>query len=144
MKSSSNLRFVLCVATLLGSAPSVADETLFPPRSRTLVTAAPAECVQWVAPLPVQRAIVTLPSEARRLEGSAQLTINIRSDGQFDGLVQAVTNEAEFVRAAINSLQYWSFVPARCNGVAVATQAKLYFDFKRAASVGYASESSFH
>ena len=143
MNSKLNSQFLCCVSALVFAAAAMADGTSFPPRYRTLETNAPTDCRDWVAPLPERRAAVTLPEAARRLEGTAQLTININSDGQFAGLVQALTNEAEFVRAATDSLQYWTFVPARCNGVAVATQAKVYFDLKRAANVSYASGSLF-
>ncbi len=127
------------LATLCGIAS--ADETNFPSRYRTLATTAPAECRDWVAPLPERRVKVTLPREARRLEGSASLTISISPTGQFDGLVEAVTNEAAFVRAATDSLQYWSFTPALCNGVAVATQAKVFFNFRNESFVSFVAGS---
>lgn len=132
-------RILLAVAVALAAIPQIAsaDETNFPSRHRTLETVAPANCRDWVAPLPERRVNVTLPREARNLEGSAQLTISIGSTGEFGGLVEAVTNEAAFVRAAVDSLRYWSFVPARCNGVAVATQSKVFFNFRNESFVTY-------
>lgn len=128
MKHVLILLGTLMFATASGVA--VADETNFPSRYRTLETIAPAECREWVAPLPERRVKVTLPSSSNRAQGSAQLTITINPDGQFGGLVEAITNDEVFVQAATDSLQYWSFAPARCNGVAVATQAKMFFNFR--------------
>jgi outer membrane biosynthesis protein TonB len=129
---------MLCVATGIASA----DETNFPSRTRTLETSAPAGCNDWVAPLPERRVKVTLPNGAKRYDGSANLTINISQDGQFGGLVEAITNDEVFVQAATESLRYWSFVPARCNGVPVATQAKVFFNFRQESFVSYATASN--
>lgn len=131
------------VAATLSVIPGVAaaDETKFPSRYRTLETVAPANCTDWVAPLPVRRANVTLPREARNIEGSANLTIAISPTGQFDGLVEAIANDAAFVRAATDSLQYWTFIPARCNGVAVATQSKVFFNFRNDTFVSFVTGS---
>ena len=68
------------------------------------------------------------------------LTINIDQNGKFDGVVEALTNHAAFVQAARESLQYWSFIPALCNGVAVPTQAKIYFNFRNEGFVSYTAE----
>ena len=80
---------------------------------------------------------VDVPGEVRGLAGTAALTIKIDQSGRYDGLVEALANDAAFVKAAQDSLQYWSFVPARCDGVAVATQAKIYFNFRHQNFVGY-------
>lgn len=128
MKRALILLGTLLLATVSGIV--AADETNFPSRHRTLSTIAPTECVDWVAPLPERRVKVTLPNNAKREQGSAQLTITINRDGQFGGLVEALTNDEVLVRAATDSLQYWSFTPARCNGVAVTTQAKVFFNFR--------------
>ena len=135
-------RMLILLGTfLLGvhSGSAIADETNFPSRYRTLETVTPAECRDWTAPLPERRVKVTLPSQSRRQEGSAQLTIAINADGQFGGLVDAITNDAVFVRAATDSLQYWSFSPAMCNGVAVATQAKVFFNFRHEPFLSFVS-----
>ena len=135
-------RVLIAFATLvLASASGVvaADETNFPSRYRTLETTAPAECRDWVAPLPERRVKVTLPSSAKRREGSAQLTITISPDGQYGGVVEALTNDEIFVRAAAESLQDWTFSPARCNGVAVATQARVFFNFRHEPFVSFVS-----
>ncbi len=131
--------FCVCFAAALGpfAGQAAADETQFPSRYRTLETVAPAGCGEWVAPLPERRVKVTLPHEARSREGSAHLTIAISPTGHFDGLVEAIANDAAFVRAATDSLQYWSFTPARCNGVAVAAHAKVFFDFRNDAFVSF-------
>ena len=135
--------FCALVAATLGVIPALAaaDETNFPSRYRTLETVAPANCTDWVAPLPERRVKVTLPREARNIEGSANLTIAISPTGQFDGLVEAIANDAVFVRAATESLQYWSFIPARCNGVAVSTQSKVFFNFRNDTFVSYVTGS---
>ena len=135
-------RVLILLGTLIFSVAGglcVADETNFPSRYRTLETIAPAECQDWVAPLPERRVKVTLPSRWQRTEGSAQLTFTINPDGQFGGLVEALTNDEVFVRAATDSLQYWSFAPARCNGVAVATQAKVFFNFRHEPFLSFVS-----
>ena len=135
--SMSAVAVILMLSGL--SAGVAADETIFPSRSRTLQTIAPLNCSEWSAPLPERRAKVDLPRESRQLEGSAVLTINIDQAGQFAGVVEALTNQAVFVQAAKESLQYWSFVPALCDGVAVSTQAKIYFNFRNEGFVNYAS-----
>jgi hypothetical protein len=133
--------FCVCFAAAIGTfaGQATADETNFPSRYRTLETAPPAGCGDWVAPLPERRVKVTLPHEARQLQGSANLTITISPTGQFDGLVEAIANDAAFVRAATDSLQYWSFIPARCNGVAVAAQAKVFFNFRHEPFLSFVS-----
>ncbi len=143
MKSMSQ-NFSICAvagAVMLSTLSTVvaADETIFPSRYRTLQSTAPSNCDEWSAPLPERRAKVDLPPESRQLEGSAVLTINIDQAGKFAGLVEALTNQAAFVQAAKESLQYWSFVPALCNGVAVPTQAKIYFNFRNEGFVAYVS-----
>lgn len=147
MKCLSNLRAVVTarksvcslLAVVFGVASGLAgaDETKFPSRHRTLETVAPAHCNSWVAPLPERRVKVTLPREARNVEGSAHLTILISPTGEFGGLVEAIANDAAFVRAATDSLQYWSFIPARCNGVAVATESKIFFNFRNDTFVSF-------
>ena len=119
-----------------------ADETNFPSRFRTLQTSAPSSCKDWTAPLPERRVKVDVPGAVRGREGTAALTIKIDQSGRYDGLVEALANDAAFVSAAEDSLQYWSFVPARCDGVAVATQAKIYFNFRHESFVGYGAGSA--
>lgn len=137
--SASAVAGAIMLLTL--SAVASADETFFPSRYLTLQSTAPANCNEWSAPLPERRVKVDLPRESRRLEGSAVLTINIDHSGKFDGVVEALTNQAAFVQAAKESLQYWSFIPAHCNGVAVSTQAKIYFNFRNGGVVSYESGS---
>lgn len=138
-------RFLLSTvaALVVGSTPALADETNFPSRYRTLETSAPSECRDWVAPLPERRVKVELPRDARLRHGSAQLTFTIAPDGSYGGLVDALTNDEAFVRAAEASLKYWSFVAARCNGNPVSTQARIYFNFREESFVSYASGSYF-
>lgn len=123
-------------------AVASADETNFPLRSRTLQSTAPADCNNWTAPLPERRVKVDVPGEVRGLAGTAALTIGIDQSGRYTGVIEALANDAAFVRAAKDSLQYWSFVPARCDGVAVATQAKIYFNFRHESFVGYGAGST--
>jgi hypothetical protein len=127
-----------CAFSTLSTAVA-ADETVFPSRHRTLLSPAPSSCNEWTAPLPERRVKVDLPTDSRKLEGAAVLTINIDQAGQFAGIVEALANEAAFVQAARESLRYWSFIPARCNGVAVSAEAKIYFNFRNEGFVGYAS-----
>ena len=119
-----------------------ADETNFPSRHRTLQASPPSDCKDWTAPLPERRVKVDVPGAVRGREGTAALTIKIDQSGRYDGLVEALANDAAFVSAAEDSLQYWSFVPARCDGVAVATQAKIYFNFRHESFVEYGAGSA--
>ena len=130
------------LALMFGVIPGLAaaDETKFPSRHRTLETVAPAHCSDWLAPLPDRRVKVTLPREARNAEGSAHLTIVISPTGEFAGLVEAIANDAAFVRAATDSLQFWSFIPARCNGLAVAAQSKIFFNFRNDTFVSFVTD----
>lgn len=135
----------VAIATVIGSClctVAAADETNFPARHRTLQASAPAECADWTAPLPERRANVYVPGEVRGVPGSAALTIKIDQTGRYDGMVEALANDPAFVKAAKDSLQYWSFVPARCNGVAVAAQAKIYFNFRHERFVGFGAGST--
>ena len=123
-------------------AVASADETNFPSRARTLHSTAPAGCSNWTAPLPERRVKVDVPGEVRGRAGTAALTISIDQSGRYAGVIEALANDAAFVRAAKDSLQYWTFVPARCEGVAVATEAKIYFNFRHESFVGYGAGST--
>ncbi|MCC7068483.1 MAG: hypothetical protein IT523_08505 [Burkholderiales bacterium] len=120
---------------------ALADQTNFPARSRTLETTTPSDCRDWQPPLPERRVKVTLPSDARERDGMARVTFTITPEGGYGGLVSALTNEAVFVQAAEESLRYWTFRAARCNGAAVATNASVYFDFRREGFVSYAASN---
>ena len=133
---------IAAVAASSFASVALADETNFPSRYRTLQSSAPSGCNDWTAPLPERRVKVDVPGEVRGLSGTAALTIKIDQSGRYDGLVEALANDAAFVKAAKDSLQYWSFVPARCDGVAVAAQAKIYFNFRHESFVGYGSGST--
>ena len=133
---------IVAVATSGFCTFASAGETNFPSRYRTLQSSAPSGCKDWTAPLPERRVNVDVPSEVRGLAGTAALTIKIDQSGRYDGLVEALANDAAFVRAAKDSLQYWTFVPARCDGVAVATEAKIYFNFRHESFVGYGAGST--
>ena len=130
------------VAATVVCCIDAAAETNFPPRYRTLQSTAPTACNEWVGPLPARRVNVEVPGEVRGVTGAAALTINIDQNGRYDGVVEALANDAAFVRAAKESLQNWSFVPARCDGIAVATQAKIYFNFRHENFVGFGSGST--
>ena len=136
------LTITVAIAASSLATVALADETNFPSRHRTLQSMAPANCNNWTAPLPERRVKVDVPGEVRGLTGTAALTIGIDQSGRYTGVVEALTNDAAFVRAAKDSLQYWSFVPARCDGVAVATQAKIYFNFRHESFVGYGAGST--
>lgn len=138
-------RFLLSSLALaaMSSAPTWADETNFPSRQRTLETAAPSDCREWVAPLPERRVKVELPREVRNRDGAARVTFTIMPDGSYGGLVDAVTNDAAFVQAAEDSLKYWSFTAARCNGNAVPAQARIYFNFRQDSFVSYGTANYF-
>ena len=123
------------------SATSFAGETIFPARSRTLESIAPSDCREWVAPQPERRVDLRLPRDAKVFSGAAQLTITINQDGRYGGLVNALTNDEAFVRAAEDSLQWWTFTAARCNGQTVPAQARVYFTFRQDGLIGYGPNS---
>ena len=133
---------IIAVAASSLCTVAAADETNFPSRHRTLQSSPPSGCADWTAPFPERRVKVDVPGEVRGLSGMAALTIKIDQSGRYDGMVEALANDAAFVEAAKDSLQYWSFVPARCDGVAVATQAKIYFNFRHESFVGYGAGST--
>lgn len=139
------MKRVLLVATaavtVTAAAIVSADETNFPARHRTLESTAPSSCGDWVAPLPDRRVKVSLPYDARKREGMARVTFTIAPDGSYGGLVSAQTNDAAFVQAAEQSLQYWTFKAARCNGVAVPIEASMYFNFRNEGFVSYAASN---
>ncbi|HOB02371.1 MAG TPA: energy transducer TonB [Casimicrobium huifangae] len=137
------MKRLLLVATaalsVSAAGAAFADETNFPARHRTLESTAPSSCGEWVAPLPDRRVKVSLPYDARKREGMARVTFTIGPDGSYAGLVSAQTNDAAFVQAAEQSLQYWTFKAARCNGVAVPIEASMYFNFRNEGFVSYAA-----
>ena len=116
------------------SAP-ISAETIFPPRSKTLLSTAPAECREWTPPLPLVRHAIELNRGDGAVEGSARLTIRISADGRFAAIESAVTNDARFVTAAVDSLERWTFQPARCNGDAVGATATVWLEFRRGPAV---------
>ena len=141
-----NRFFLSTLATVSLSAACAAvwaDDTNFPSRYRPLETAAPADCRDWVAPVPERRVKVVVPRDAKRFDGAAKVTFTISPDGTYGGLVDAVTNDEAFVRAAEESLKYWSFTAARCNGSPVSTQARIYFNFRSESFVSYGTGNYF-
>ena len=138
-------RFLLSTlaSMALCSAAAWADETNFPPRYRTLETSPPSDCREWIAPLPERRVKVELPRDVSVRDGVARLTFMIAPDGTYGGLVDALTNDEAFVRAAEDSLKYWSFTAGRCNGSPVSTKARIYFNFRQESFVSYNAGSYF-
>lgn len=139
------MKRLLCAAvaalSVIAASSAYADETNFPARHRTLEASAPGSCGEWVAPLPDRRVKVSLPHDARKREGMARVTFTIAPDGSYGGLVSAQTNDAAFVQAAEQSLRYWTFKAARCNGVAVPTEVSMYFNFRNEGFVSYAASN---
>jgi hypothetical protein len=123
-------------AVLASLLPAAAlAETVFPPRSRTLLSPSPGECRNWQPPLPELRHAIELDRRGPPAEGSAELMIRIGRDGRFLDLVSARTNDARFVEAAVDSFRRWTFQPARCNGQDVEATATVFLEFRRAPAV---------
>jgi hypothetical protein len=123
-------------ALIMGALPSLAPaETVFPPRSRTLLSPPPGECRTWQPPLPELRHAIELDRRGPPAEGSAEMMIRIGRDGRFIDLVSARTNDPRFVEAAVDSFRRWTFQPARCNGDAMEATATVFLEFRRAPAV---------
>ena len=124
---------------LMGSVGvvSAADQTVFPKKSKTLTVKKPDECKQWAAPLPDKQTQAEFPSESAALKGDAALLVRIGSDGSYQGLIDFAASDDAFVRAAEKSVKEWTFTPAQCNGAAVASDARLDFQFKKEGSITY-------
>jgi outer membrane biosynthesis protein TonB len=135
-----------CLLAIVASAVVVpafaANETVFPKKSRTLAVKRPAECNQWVAPLPDKQARAEFPNEASSLKGEASLLVRIGSDGSYQGLVDFITTEDVFVRSAEKSLKEWTFTPAQCNGAAIASEARVDFTFRKEGSITFKTGST--
>jgi outer membrane biosynthesis protein TonB len=142
MKQHSMVTVISAALLLTGYAGSAAaTETNFPARTRTLEITAPAECREWVAPVPERRVNVQLPLEGKVFNGAAQVTFTISPEGRYGGLVEAKTNDAAFVRAAEESLKYWTFTAASCNGKPISVDARIYFNFRYDSFVSYGAGS---
>ncbi len=128
---------------LVGHVSSAtATETNFPARTRTLEITVPAECRDWVAPVPQRRVDVLLPLDGKVFSGAAQVTFTISPEGRYGGLVEAKANDAAFVRAAEESLKYWTFTAATCNGKPVSVDARIHFNFRYDSFVSYGAGST--
>jgi Gram-negative bacterial TonB protein C-terminal len=126
---------LIAASTLISSA--FAAETIFPKKSRTLTVKPPAECREWVAPLPLKQTAVEFPDDGKGLKGNVALLVRIGPDGGYQGLIDYLADDDAFVRAAEKSVKDWTFTPAQCNGAAVASDARVEFEFRREGGITY-------
>ncbi|TAG04679.1 MAG: hypothetical protein EAZ43_04135 [Betaproteobacteria bacterium] len=121
---------------------AIAAENIFPKRSRTLLVKQPVECTQWAAPLPATQSRAEYPDDARGLHGDAALLLRIGADGSYQGLLDFVASDEAYVRAAEKAVKQWTFVPAQCNGTAIASDARVDFTFRREGAITYKTGAS--
>ena len=129
--------FVLILSLATAGAAFAGDETLFPKRSRVLTAKAPPECKQWIAPVPDRQVPAQFPKDVGASKGDVALLVRINANGTYNGLIDYSSNEEAFVRAAEASVKEWTFKPALCNGVAIASDARLDFQFRKEGGIIY-------
>ncbi len=136
MNSILNRCIAVSVASVIVTT-AFAAENIFPKRNRTLLVKQPAECTQWSAPLPQSQTRADYPDDARGLQGDAALLLRIGADGSYQGLIDFLASDDAYVRAAEKAVKQWTFVPAQCNGAAIASDARVDFVFRREGAITY-------
>jgi hypothetical protein len=132
---------VACVSVALAPLSIAATETVFPKSSRILRVMQPPECKQWQAPLPDRRTNIAFPEDAKGLKGDAALLVRIGANGEYLGVSDYLGSEDVYVKAAEAAVKDWTFKPARCNGTAVVSDARVDFEFRREGTITYGSGS---
>jgi hypothetical protein len=127
---------------LVVSVSHAGTETVFPKASRTLKVVVPPQCKEWTAPLPDQRTNVAFPEDGRGLKGDAALLVRIGAKGEYLGMSDYLASDDAYMRAAESAVKDWTFKPAICNGDAIASDARIDFEFRREGGITYSSGSS--
>jgi hypothetical protein len=131
---------LFAAAGIAGSA--IAAETVFPKKTRQLTVKKPEQCQQWTPPVPDKQVRAEYPDDAKGLKGDAALLVRIGPDGSYQGLVDYLSDEETYVKAAEKSLREWTFVPAQCNGAAIASDARVDFQFRKEGAITYSNNAS--
>jgi outer membrane biosynthesis protein TonB len=126
----------------VSSGASANTETIFPKAAKILKPIVPEHCREWNSPAPVEKKDVDYPAEARGLTGEAALLVKIGANGEYLGVSDFLATDDLYAKAAENSVQNWTFRPARCNGDAIASEARVDFRFRREGGVTYPASSS--
>ncbi len=130
---------VVCVAAALTPLALAGTETVFPQSGKILRVMQPPECKQWQAPLPDRRTNVSFPDDAKGIKGDAALLVRIGANGEYLGMVDYLTSDDAYVKAAEAAVKEWTFKPALCNGNTVASEARIDFEFRREGGITYSS-----
>jgi outer membrane biosynthesis protein TonB len=130
------------VATMLSSVATAGTETVFPKSSKILNVVAPPQCKDWQAPLPDRRTDVVFPNEAKGINGSAALLVRIGAAGEYLGVADFLASDEAYAVAAQEAVKQWTFKPARCNGEAIASDARVDFVFRREGGITYTNSSA--
>jgi hypothetical protein len=134
--------FAGAVCALFVSVSHAGTETVFPKAHRTLKVVVPPQCREWVAPLPDRRTNVAFPDDGRGLKGDAALLVRIGANGEYLGVSEYLASDDAYMRAAESAVKEWTFKPAICNGDAIASDARIDFEFRREGGITYSSGGS--
>jgi hypothetical protein len=128
---------MIAVAVTATSSALARTQTVFPKATKILRVIPPPQCNQFKAPQPDRRTDVAFPSEAPGIKGDAALLLRIGQNGEFLGVVDFIGSDDAYIRAAEASVKDWTFKPAVCNGAAIASEARVDFEFRREGGVTY-------
>jgi hypothetical protein len=142
--SHSNVTFLVRTLTVSVVAASTAlafagTETVFPKNNKILRVVPPPQCKEWVAPLPDRRTNVDFPDEAKGIKGDAALLVRISEKGEYVGVSDYLASDEAYAVAAEKAMKNWTFKPALCNGEAIASDARVDFQFRREGGITYTS-----
>ncbi len=128
---------LLVAGTCVATTASANTETIFPKAAKILKPIVPEHCREWNSPAPVDKKDVDYPNDARGLTGEAALLVKIGASGEYLGVADFLATDDLYAKAAENSVQHWTFRPARCNGETIASEARVDFRFRREGGVSY-------
>jgi hypothetical protein len=133
---------IACAVATLAPIANAGTETIFPKPHRTLKVVQPPQCKEWKAPLPDRQTNVAFPDDARGIKGDAALLVRIGVNGEYLGVSDYVGSDDAYVKAAETAVKDWTFKPALCNGEAIASDARVDFDFRREGGIEYKTGAS--
>ncbi len=136
------LSCAVVTCAMLVPAAHAGTETVFPKNTRILKVVPPPQCKEFKAPLPDRRTNVAFPDEARGLKGDAALLVRIGANGEYLGVSDYLASDDAYMRAAEAAVKDWTFKPAICNGEAIASDARVDFEFRREGGITYSSGGS--
>jgi hypothetical protein len=139
MKQRNTVASFVVVSAMLTLAPiaNAGTETVFPNRNRILKVTPPPQCKEWKAPLPTQQTNVAFPDDARGIKGDAALLVRIGANGEYLGVSDYLASDEAYMKAAEAAVKDWTFAPALCNGEAIASDARVDFEFRREGGIEY-------